>query len=86
MYWKKTKKSHPGGCFLNEKTKYEKITLEKDFSINLKKYNKNAYGIIFPNPNAPTGISIDYEKIKSFIRFNPKKLIMIELELVVTKK
>lgn len=59
-------------------SKYEKIPLEKDFSINLKKYNKNAYGIIFPNPNAPTGISIDYEKIKSFIRFNPKKLIIID--------
>lgn len=58
--------------------KFETIPLEKDFSINLEKYNKNAYGIIFANPNAPTGISIDYDKIKSFIRYHSDKLIIID--------
>ena len=59
-------------------SKFKTIALEKDFSINLEKYNKNAYGIIFPNPNALTGISIDYEKIKSFIRNHSDKLIIID--------
>ena len=59
-------------------SKFETITLEKDFSINLEKYSKTAYGIIFPNPNAPTGISIGYEKIKSFIRYHSDKLIIID--------
>ena len=59
-------------------SKFETIPLEKDFSLNLEKYNKNAYGIIFPNPNAPTGISIDHEKIKSFLRCHSDKLIIID--------
>ena len=58
--------------------KFKTIPLEEDFSINLEKYNKSAYGIIFPNPNAPTGISIGYEKIKSFIRCHSNKLIIID--------
>jgi histidinol-phosphate aminotransferase len=59
-------------------SKFETIPLEKDFSIDLEKYNKNVYGIIFPNPNAPTGVSINYNKIKSFIRYHSDKLIIID--------
>ena len=35
MYWKKTKKSHPGGCFLNEKTKVKNLLLKLRLSIHV---------------------------------------------------
>ena len=35
MYWKKTKKSHPGGCFLNEKTKVKNLLLKLRLRIHV---------------------------------------------------
>ena len=35
MYWKKTKKSHPGGCFLNEKTKVKNLLLQLRLRIHV---------------------------------------------------
>ena len=44
---------------------YKKIPLSADFSIDVNKYleEKSSTGIIFPNPNAPTGIFLSTDKI-----------------------
>jgi len=57
---------------------YEKVQLNNDFSIDLDKYLKqNSCGIIFPNPNAPTGISLELDKIIYLIENYPEERVII---------
>jgi histidinol-phosphate aminotransferase len=37
---------------------YKKIPLKEDFSIDLNDYNITSGGVILPNPNAPTGMTV----------------------------
>ena len=43
---------------------YRTIPLEDDFSINPSAYLGKSGGIIFPNPNAPTGMALSLENVK----------------------
>ena len=45
---------------------YQQIPLNNDFEIDLSLYNNHDSAVIFPNPNAPTGIPISGKKIESF--------------------
>ncbi|MCP3925220.1 MAG: histidinol-phosphate transaminase [Desulfobacterales bacterium] len=56
---------------------YRKIPLDNDYSINLNNYNENSCGVIFPNPNAPTGILISIEKIRDFLDSYPKNKVVV---------
>jgi len=57
---------------------YQQIALNDDFEIDLSLYhNKNA-AVIFPNPNAPTGIPISGNKIESFVQENPLSIIVVD--------
>ena len=48
--------------------KFEKISLNDDFTLNLDSYlNKNFKMVIIANPNNPTGGYIEVSKIKSFL-------------------
>ena len=52
----------------------KKIPLLADFSIDLEKTAEaDSSGIIFPNPNAPTGIIIPREKLRDFLQECGKK-------------
>lgn len=60
----------------------ELIPLADDFSINLNDYagdqkNENG-GIIFPNPNAPTGIALGIGDIEKILQSNPDSVVVID--------
>ena len=65
---------------------YTTIPLEVDFSINAAPYvenmsNRSAGGIIFPNPNAPTGILLaldDVRRMAEAAKLNNKAIIIDE--------
>ncbi|MDR0200214.1 MAG: histidinol-phosphate transaminase [Streptococcaceae bacterium] len=58
---------------------YEKVPVAEDFSLNLSDYTKgNAGGIIFPNPNAPTGLLVGLDFIESVLVHNPDCIVMID--------
>ncbi len=59
------------------KINYKIIKLNKNFSINLKFIKNNKNNIIINNPNAPTGKSIKYLKLKIISKKN-KSLIVID--------
>jgi histidinol-phosphate aminotransferase len=60
---------------------YRKIPLNPDFSIGLDPYarfGKNC-GIIFPNPNAPTGICLPFSSIKNLVeKYSRDNVIIID--------
>lgn len=57
---------------------YETKPLRDDFTIDPKDYMGGNGGIIFPNPNAPTGIEESLEMIEEVLKANPDVVVMID--------
>jgi histidinol-phosphate aminotransferase len=57
---------------------YETIALADDFSIQVSDYAKPNGGIIFPNPNAPTGCLLSLSEIERLLRSNPDSVVVID--------
>lgn len=68
---------YPAYCSLYN-VKYKKIPLNRDFNINLNDYLVKNGGIIFPNPNAPTGIPKKLIDIKKLLNFNQDSVVVID--------
>lgn len=57
---------------------YQAVPLADDFSIALNDYNVPNGGIIFPNPNAPTGRLLPLAEIESLLQKNTESLVVID--------
>lgn len=57
---------------------YEKIPLADDFSIDLDGFQRTNGGIIFPNPNAPTGLLLGLEAIESLLQKNTDTVVVVD--------
>ncbi len=57
---------------------YELVPLNDSFEIVPEDYNRENGGIIFPNPNAPTGDLLPIEAIESIIKNNPDSIVMVD--------
>lgn len=57
---------------------YEMIPLDKEFRIDFSKYEKKNGGIIFPNPNAPTGIYKPLETIEKLLDTNQDSIVIVD--------
>lgn len=57
---------------------YERIALTSDFRINPADYKKENGGVIFPNPNAPTGVLEDLDMVEEVLRANPDVVVMVD--------
>lgn len=57
---------------------YKRIPLDNNFRINPNDYKSENGGIIFPNPNAPTGVLESVEMIEDMIKANPDSIVMID--------
>ena len=57
---------------------YKTIPLGKEFEINLADYKVPNGGIIFPNPNAPTGRSIARSEIETLLSHNKDSVVVID--------
>lgn len=56
---------------------YETVPLDSDFQINEADYLKDNGGIIFPNPNAPTGIYMPLDRLERLLEYNLEKAVVI---------
>ena len=56
----------------------KKIPLNSDFTINIDDYIEENGGIIFPNPNAPSGIGLSLEKIETILKNNPDSVVVVD--------
>ncbi|MGN0656925.1 MAG: histidinol-phosphate transaminase [Ruminiclostridium sp.] len=52
--------------------------LTEDFKINPEDYKGENGGIIFPNPNAPTGVEESLEMIEDIVKANPNSVVIID--------
>ncbi len=57
---------------------YELIPLRDDFSLEIADYQRDNGGIIFPNPNAPTGKVITLAKIETLLQSNTQSVVVID--------
>jgi len=57
---------------------YQTIPLTESFEINIEDYLKPNGGIIFPNPNAPTGIPLALAKIEQLLQKNTDSVVVID--------
>lgn len=57
---------------------YKTCQLNKDFTINPDDYKQENGGIIFPNPNAPTGVLESVEMIEDIVKSNPDSVVIID--------
>lgn len=56
----------------------KQIPLDENFAINLEDYRQDNGGIIFPNPNAPTGRLLTLEAIEQLLEHNTDSLVLVD--------
>ncbi|MES9853557.1 MAG: histidinol-phosphate transaminase [Candidatus Thiodiazotropha sp. L084R] len=57
---------------------YQTIPLETDFTLNLERYEVENGGIIFPNPNAPTGRLLGLKEIERLLTKNQNSVVVVD--------
>lgn len=57
---------------------YERVALTEEFRIDPADYKKENGGIIFPNPNAPTGVLEDLSMIEEVLQANRDVVVMVD--------
>jgi len=54
------------------------LPLTADFRIDLEQYRQPNGGIIFANPNAPTGISVSLDEIRTLLDHNTDSVVVVD--------
>jgi len=57
---------------------YMEVPVREDYSIDFSDYPPGLKGIIFANPNAPTGLYMPPEEIENLLRSRPDTLVVID--------
>lgn len=57
---------------------YERPELDEHFHIRKEDYFRENGGIIFPNPNAPTGVSLPLSEIEDIIAHNQDVIVIVD--------
>ncbi|PKM00530.1 MAG: histidinol-phosphate transaminase [Gammaproteobacteria bacterium HGW-Gammaproteobacteria-9] len=57
---------------------YETVALDEQFQIDVADYNRPNGGIIFPNPNAPTGCLLALEAIERLLQANTETVVLVD--------
>ncbi|NCB92678.1 MAG: histidinol-phosphate transaminase [Clostridia bacterium] len=57
---------------------YETVPLTEDFLIKKEDYFRENGGVIFPNPNAPTGVEMPISEIEDIIKANQDVIVVVD--------
>ncbi|QXI42685.1 histidinol-phosphate transaminase [Pseudomonas wayambapalatensis] len=57
---------------------FEQVALDEQFQIRIEDYEKPNAGIIFPNPNAPTGCLLPLEAIEQLLKANRDSVVVVD--------
>jgi histidinol-phosphate aminotransferase len=56
----------------------EQIALDQQLQIRVEDYARPNGGIVFPNPNAPTGCLLPLEAIEKLLKANPDSVVLVD--------
>ena len=56
----------------------EQIALDEQFQIRVEDYARPNGGIVFPNPNAPTGCVLALDAIEQLLAANPDSVVLVD--------
>ncbi len=68
---------YPVYCGLYE-VPFQQVPLTESFDINLEEYAQPNGGIIFPNPNAPTGVLTPLSAIEKLLQRNTESVVVVD--------
>jgi histidinol-phosphate aminotransferase len=68
---------YPVYCKLYE-IDYQTVPLNDSLEISLQDYSTNNAGIIFPNPNAPTGCLLSLNEIETLLKRNTNSVVVVD--------
>lgn len=68
---------YPVYCGLYDIT-YQTIPLTQQFEIQINDYLRPNGGIVFPNPNAPTGIPLPLAEIERLLKANAQSVVVVD--------
>ena len=57
---------------------YKTCALDEKFLINPEDYKQPNGGVIFPNPNAPTGVLLGLDKVEEIVAANPDVVVVVD--------
>lgn len=57
---------------------FVQVPLDEQFQIRVEDYARPNGGIIFPNPNAPTGCGLALEAIERLLKANPDTVVLVD--------
>ncbi|MDH4557625.1 histidinol-phosphate transaminase [Pseudomonas sp. BN417] len=57
---------------------FEAVPLDEQFQIRVEDYARPNGGIIFPNPNAPTGCLLALEAVEQLLQANPDSVVVVD--------
>lgn len=57
---------------------YERPALDENFHIRKEDYFRENGGIVFPNPNAPTGVELPLEEIEEIVARNQDVVVIVD--------
>ena len=57
---------------------YESPALDENFRIRPEDYKRENGGVVFPNPNAPTGICLPIEQVEDILRWNQDVVVIVD--------
>lgn len=57
---------------------YERPALDRDFRLVKEDYERENGGIIFPNPNAPTGLYLPLDQVEEIVRKNRASVVIVD--------
>ncbi|MES2917759.1 MAG: histidinol-phosphate transaminase [Pseudomonadota bacterium] len=57
---------------------FTRMPLTESFDIDLEQYGSDNGGIIFPNPNAPTGVALPLAAIEALLRRNTESVVVVD--------
>ncbi len=57
---------------------YRQIPLDASFAIDIDAYDEPNGGIVFPNPNAPTGRGMSLNDVRALLERHPDKVVLVD--------
>jgi histidinol-phosphate aminotransferase len=57
---------------------FVQVPLDEQFQIRVEDYARPNGGIIFPNPNAPTGCALALDAIERLLKANPDSVVLVD--------